>query len=135
MGDITSQTIESADHTGNLGLFGESVTHHIRDGAGGILYLEVVMKALAEIRDLFKLGTEAEGFYRQRSHRFGRQLEAFEERARIEAALVKSARCQPTSVTSHKHFLLKRLRQQPVSVRPHRSGASASVRCFPRPLR
>jgi len=58
--EITSQTIESADDRGKLRLTGKSVTRSVRQNAGDVRYLEVGMKALAEIRDLFKIGAEAE---------------------------------------------------------------------------
>jgi hypothetical protein len=61
VGETASQTVERLDDTGKLGLTRKNVTHHVRKGAGDIRYLEVLMKAFAEIRDLFKLGAEAEG--------------------------------------------------------------------------
>jgi hypothetical protein len=56
--EVTSQTIESPDD--RLGLAGKSVTHHVGKDAGDVRYLEMAMKALREIRDLFKIGAEAE---------------------------------------------------------------------------
>jgi hypothetical protein len=58
--EVTCETIESADDSGKLELTGRSVTHRVRNGAGDVRYLEVEMKALREIRDLFKIGAEAE---------------------------------------------------------------------------
>jgi hypothetical protein len=58
--ETASQTVERLDDTGKLGLTGKSVTHHVRKGAGDVRYLEVAMKALREVRDLFGIGAEAE---------------------------------------------------------------------------
>ena len=44
----------------SLGLMGKSVTHRVRKDAGDLRFLEVAMKALREIRDLFGIGAEAE---------------------------------------------------------------------------
>jgi hypothetical protein len=65
--EIASQTIESADDTGKLGLTGRSVTHRVRRNAGDPRFLEMAMKALREIRDLFGIGAEAEGKQRASS--------------------------------------------------------------------
>jgi hypothetical protein len=58
--EVTSHTIESADDCGKLEVSGRSVTHRVRKDAGDVRFLEVAMKALREIRDLFKIGAEAE---------------------------------------------------------------------------
>ena len=58
--EVSGQTIESRDDSGHLGLAGKSVTHRVRKDAGDVRYLEVAMKALREIRDLFRIGAEAE---------------------------------------------------------------------------
>jgi hypothetical protein len=55
-----SETIESADDCGKLRLTGKRVTQRVRKDAGEPRFLEVTMKALREIRDLFKIGAEAE---------------------------------------------------------------------------
>jgi hypothetical protein len=47
-----SQTIESADDSGKVGVTGKSVTRSVRKDAGDVRYLELALKALAEIRDL-----------------------------------------------------------------------------------
>ncbi len=59
--EVADRTVESADDRGKLGLFGKSVTHHVRKSAGDVRYLEVALNALREIRDLFGIGAEAEG--------------------------------------------------------------------------
>jgi hypothetical protein len=58
--EVTCQTIERADDSGKLALTGRSVTHHVRKDAGDVRYLEIAMKALREIRDLFGIGAETE---------------------------------------------------------------------------
>jgi hypothetical protein len=58
--EITNETIESADDRGKLGLTGRSATHRVRRDAGDPRFLEVALKALCEIRDLFGLGAEAQ---------------------------------------------------------------------------
>jgi hypothetical protein len=54
------QTIETSNERGKLGLRGKAHTRHVRKDAGDVRYLEVAIKALAEIRDLFKIGAKAE---------------------------------------------------------------------------
>jgi hypothetical protein len=58
--EVTSQTIESADDCGKLRLTGKRVTQSMRKGAGDVRFLEMAMKALREIRDLFGIGAEAQ---------------------------------------------------------------------------
>jgi len=58
--ETTVQTIESRVKDDKLCLTRKSVALHARKDAGDVRYLEVAMKALAEIRDLFKIGAEAE---------------------------------------------------------------------------
>ena len=74
--EVTSQTIESVDDSGNLGVKGKSVTHRVRKDAGDIRYLEVAMKALSEIRDLFKIGPESESSLRAEAPKRGLALGA-----------------------------------------------------------
>ena len=62
--EVTCQTIESAHGGGKLRLTGKSVTHRVRKGAGDVRFLEMALEALAEIRDLFKIGAEAERILR-----------------------------------------------------------------------
>ncbi len=73
--EITSQTIESANDRGKLGLSGRRVIHHVRKDAGDVRYLEVAMNALREVRDLFKIGAEAESELRAGSSQCGLALE------------------------------------------------------------
>jgi hypothetical protein len=70
------QTIETADANGKLGLTGKSVTTRVRKGAGDIRYLEIAMDALAEIRDLFGIGAEAESKVSARARKGSPLLEA-----------------------------------------------------------
>jgi hypothetical protein len=60
LSETAVQTIHTRNESGQLGLRGKSVIRHVRKDAGDVRYLEVAMKALAEIRDLFKIGAEAE---------------------------------------------------------------------------
>ena len=53
-----------------------SVTHRVCQDAGDPRFLEVAMKALAEIRDLFKIGAEAESKLRAASPESGLALRA-----------------------------------------------------------
>jgi hypothetical protein len=73
---MTRQTIESADDCGKLGLTGRSVTHRVRRDAGDPRFLEVAMKALREIRDLLKIGADAESKLKAASPEGGLALEA-----------------------------------------------------------
>jgi len=59
--EVASQTIESVDDSGKLRLTGKSVTHRVRKDAGDVRFLELPLKALREIRDLFGIGAEAQG--------------------------------------------------------------------------
>lgn len=70
--DMTSQTIESPDD--RLGLTGKSVSHQVRKDAGDVRFLEAAMKALREIRDLFKIGAEAESKLKAASPRADSRL-------------------------------------------------------------
>lgn len=74
--EVTHQTIESPDHTGKLGLTGRSVTRSVRRNPGDPRFLELAMKALREIRDLFGIGAEAESKLRAASPEGGLALEA-----------------------------------------------------------
>jgi hypothetical protein len=74
--ETASQTIGSADDRGKLGLTGKSVTHRVRNGAGDVRYLEVAMKALREIRDLFGIGAEAQSKLRTAGPEGGLALRA-----------------------------------------------------------
>jgi hypothetical protein len=58
--EIASQTIERPDDCGKVRLTGKNDTHHVRKDAGDVRFLEVAMKALREIRDLFGIGAEAQ---------------------------------------------------------------------------
>jgi hypothetical protein len=58
--EVTCQTVESADDSGKLRLTDKSVSHHVRKDAGDVRFLEMAMKALREVRDLFGIGAEAE---------------------------------------------------------------------------
>ncbi len=58
--EIATETIESTDARGNLRPTAKSVTRLIRKGGGDVRYLEVALKALGGIRDLFGIGAEAE---------------------------------------------------------------------------
>jgi hypothetical protein len=104
--EVTFQTIERADDCGKLGLLDKSVTHHVRKSAGDVRYLEVALKALRELRDLFGIGAEAEGKQRAASpqasvalqahaHRRGSAYDAMEQspsRVRINAMLPEEPR-------------------------------------------
>jgi molybdenum-dependent DNA-binding transcriptional regulator ModE len=74
--EVASQTIESADDCVKLGLTGRSITRRGRKDAGDPRLLEVAMKALREIRDLFGIGAEAESKLRAASPEGGLALEA-----------------------------------------------------------
>jgi hypothetical protein len=74
--EVTSQTIESADDRGKLGLTRRSLTNHVRKDAGDVRHLEVALKALREIRDLFGIGAEAEGKQRAASPQASVALQA-----------------------------------------------------------
>lgn len=56
--EVTIQTIQSQNNSGEQGLTRKSVTQHVRKDAGDPRLLEVVMTALREIRDLFKIGAQ-----------------------------------------------------------------------------
>jgi hypothetical protein len=58
--EIASQTIESRDDCGKLRLTGKRVTRSVRRDAGDVRFLEMALKALHEIRNLFGIGAEAE---------------------------------------------------------------------------
>ena len=73
---VTSQTIESVDDGGKLGLTAKGVTSRVRKDAGDPRFLEVALKALREIRDLFGIGAEGEGKLKAASPESGRALEA-----------------------------------------------------------
>ena len=74
--EIASQTIESVDDSGELRLTGKGVTHHVRRDAGDLRYLEMAMKALREVRDLFGIGAEAASKLRGTSPDGGHALDA-----------------------------------------------------------
>jgi histone H3/H4 len=74
--EIASQTIERADDSGKLRLTGKGVTRSVRKGAGDVRFLEVAMKALREVRDLFGIGAEAESKLNAASPEGGLALEA-----------------------------------------------------------
>jgi hypothetical protein len=74
--EITHQTIESPDNTDKPRLTGRSVTHRVRKDAGDPRFLEVAMKSLREIRDLFGIGVEAESKLSAASSEGGLAIEA-----------------------------------------------------------
>jgi hypothetical protein len=74
--EIASQTIERADDSGKLRLTGKGVTRSVRKGAGDPRFLEMAMKALREIRDLFGIGAEAESKLRAAVRENGLAIEA-----------------------------------------------------------
>lgn len=74
--EIASQTIESADDSGKLGLTDKSVTRSVRKSAGDVRFLEMAMKALREIRDLFGIGAEPESKLTAAAPEAGLALEA-----------------------------------------------------------
>lgn len=76
MSEVTSQTIESADDCGKLELTRKSVTHRDRRHPGDPRFLEIAMKTLREIRDLFGIGAEAQSKLRAASPDGGLALEA-----------------------------------------------------------
>jgi hypothetical protein len=74
--EVTCQTIESTDDCGKLRFTGRSVTHRVHRDAGDPRFLELALKASREIRDLFRIGAEAESKLRAASSEGGLALEA-----------------------------------------------------------
>jgi hypothetical protein len=58
--EIVSRTIESADDSGKLRVGQKIASHSMHTNAGDPRFLEMALKALREIRDLFGIGAEAE---------------------------------------------------------------------------
>jgi hypothetical protein len=73
--EITSRTIKSADDSGELRMDQKIVTHSLRTDAGNPVFLEIALKALREIRDLYSLGAEAESKLKGASGKSNLRLE------------------------------------------------------------
>ena len=76
LSEARCQTIERADDGGKLRLTGKRVTHRVSKDAGDVRFLELAMKVLREMRDLFGIGAEAESKLRAASPEGGLALEA-----------------------------------------------------------
>ena len=69
--ETTTRIIQSRDESGRLGVTDGEITRIIRKGSGDVQYLEVAIRALREIRELWGVGTDAESRLIARRPRFG----------------------------------------------------------------
>jgi hypothetical protein len=104
--ETASQTVQRLDDTGTLRLAGRSVTHRVRKDTGDPRFLDVAMKALAEIRDLFGIGAEAQSKLRTAVPEGGLAIEA----------LLRTGAAR----------LITRWSNHPASARPHIDDEAAS---------
>jgi hypothetical protein len=99
--EVASHTIESADDYGKLGLTGRRVSRRVRRDAGDVRFLEVAMKALREIRDLFKIGAEAESKLKAASPDGGLALETLARTGEVRLMRKASKTCLTARFVSY----------------------------------